>query len=499
MHEAAFGLFAASSFGLFVNSKILENSDCNCEGRHGQDTLSSVEAKELLKKSLKKIRNENGLKAPVYVDFDEGKNSYSLKFKIHNNAALLGVLVYLMRTFPGLELESVHEGAMSKKLSLSSKNKDYSFVIYSDDEQAKLGSVEFTFYKKTHLTTFEVESLVEAYGRSGLENSTMQGQPGGFPSPFGSFGFPGERRRGLRQLPENGQSNIQSHESPKEKLESMGLRVYLNSNSDGLDWSDLAGCSQIRESVEFNIIGPLQNPKAYDSVARETRARFESNRPRSILFEGPPGTGKTTTARIIANKAGMPLVYLPVESVTSKWYGESEKKLTEVFDCCEEMGNVIIFLDEIDSLATSRDNGGSMHEATRRLLGVLLRKLEGFDTSRTNKSSILIAATNRKQDLDAALLSRFAQCVYFPIPSKEGRVSIFERYAKHLSKNVIKNLANMSNGFSARDIKESCENSERSWIGKQIRLGNNENVTAPPAEEYIESVKRRKDHATKMF
>ena len=97
-----------------------------------------------------------------------------------------------------------------------------------------------------------------------------------------------------------------------------------------LDWSALAGYEHIRRDVEDTVLLALKHPEAYEAIARETRATFESNRPKAVLFEGPPGTGKTTTARIIAAQAQVPMVYVPVEAMMSKWFGESEKKLSEV-------------------------------------------------------------------------------------------------------------------------------------------------------------------------
>lgn len=93
----------------------------------------------------------------------------------------------------------------------------------------------------------------------------------------------------------------------------------------------------------------LQNPELYENIARKTRARYESNRPRAVLFEGPPGTGKTLSARIIAQQAGIPMIHIPIESVVSKWYGDSEKKMSSIFDACEKLDGAIIFIDEVRS------------------------------------------------------------------------------------------------------------------------------------------------------
>lgn len=100
----------------------------------------------------------------------------------------------------------------------------------------------------------------------------------------------------------------------------------------------------------------------------------------------------------------------------SKWYGESEKRFAEVWESCQKLGRVIIFIDEIDALAQSRE--GEMHEASRRILSTLLRKIDSFES---NTNVLLICATNRKQDLDPAMLSRIDLSVKFELPDLLSR------------------------------------------------------------------------------
>jgi hypothetical protein len=99
--------------------------------------------------------------------------------------------------------------------------------------------------------------------------------------------------------------------------------------------------------IEDTVVLALQNPELYERIAQKTRCRYESNRPRAVLFEGPPGTGKTLSARIIAQQAGIPMIHIPIESVVSKWYGDSEKKMSSIFDACEKLDGAIIFIDEV--------------------------------------------------------------------------------------------------------------------------------------------------------
>uniref|UniRef100_A0A7S3AN18 ATPase AAA-type core domain-containing protein n=1 Tax=Haptolina ericina TaxID=156174 RepID=A0A7S3AN18_9EUKA len=160
------------------------------------------------------------------------------------------------------------------------------------------------------------------------------------------------------------------------------------------------------------------------------------------------------------------------------------------------MGATVIFLDEIDALATSREGAG-MHEASRRTLSVLLRKLDGFET---NKSTVLIAATNRPEDLDAALLSRFELSISFPLPDTAIRREIVSLYARHLSKSDVEALAKASDGASGRDIRDICEAAERRWAARRVR---GEQITLdqplPPQAEYDRCLRQRMGAAEEIL
>ena len=272
----------------------------------------------------------------------------------------------------------------------------------------------------------------------------------------------------------------QMSESPETRLKKLGATIM--SGAADITWDYIAGYEEVKRTIRESVIMPLQNPELYDKIAGLTRRVFESNRPRAILFEGPPGVGKTTAARIIATEAGIPLIYVPIESIMSKWYGESSRNLSDIFDAADDMNGAIIFLDEIDSLAGSRDN--NMFEATRRILSVLLRKLDGIDAV---VNTITIGATNRRNDLDNALLNRFDQSIFFPLPNASERAAIFSSYAKHLSDDDLKVLGERSEGLSGRSIKDICEFAERRWA-RRIIIKQQE-LTAPSAEYYRHTLK----------
>lgn len=269
-------------------------------------------------------------------------------------------------------------------------------------------------------------------------------------------------------------------DDPAVRLKKLGATVYMENGA--IDWSYIAGYEEVKRRIRESIILPLKNPVMYDEIAKLTRKTFESNRPRVILFEGCPGVGKTTVARIIAGDVKIPLVYVPIESIMSKWYGQSSQNLSQIFEASDDMGGAIIFLDEIDALAPSRD--ANMFEATRRVLSVLLRKLDGLDAAST---TITIGATNRMNDLDHALISRFDQTIHFPLPNSQERAAIFGNYARHLSQAELDELASLSEGLSGRTIKDVCEFSERRWA--RMLIVKNLKPSLPEFKYYKHSVK----------
>ncbi len=271
--------------------------------------------------------------------------------------------------------------------------------------------------------------------------------------------------------------------NPKDILQKLGVTVFLPEEErlkgNNLGFENIAGYESVKQEIRESIIMPLKNPEAFDEVSKLTRKFPSLNRPRAVLFEGDPGVGKTSMAKIVSFLCDLPLIYVPIESILSKYYGESSQNLAQVFDAAALYPSALIFLDEIDSLAGSREEG--IIEATRKLLSVLLRKLDGFEGK---PRTMTIGATNRKQDLDKALLSRFDRSIYFPLPNTTERAAIIQTYSIQLEQKEVHELSKSLEGFSGRNIKDFCDRVERKWASELIEK--KLNITAPTFEKYKE-------------
>lgn len=203
---------------------------------------------------------------------------------------------------------------------------------------------------------------------------------------------------------------------------------------------DVVSKFKLRETVNsetFEDFGGLQDVVARAKELIEVRLKHKEllakigARPiKGVLFTGAPGTGKTKLARIVANSADSMFYPISGPEVFSKWYGESEKILRELFEDAAKQERAIVFFDEIDSVASQRAE--ESHEASRRVVAQLLALMDGFTA---DNNVVIIAATNRPEDIDVALRrpGRFDWEIYFHLPNRDDRESILRSSVRHLS------------------------------------------------------------------
>ena len=188
-----------------------------------------------------------------------------------------------------------------------------------------------------------------------------------------------------------------------------------------LGFEDFGGLQEVIARAHELIEVPLQNREALSEIGA---------RPiKGVLFTGKPGTGKTFLAQIIAHQSGADFYKISGPEIFSKWVGQSEELLRKLFDKAADSDKAIIFFDEIDSVASQRDD--ESHESSTRVVAQLLTLMDGF-SSKANV--VVIAATNRRQDLDVALLrpGRFDWEIHFPYPDQSDREDIVTKTARRL-------------------------------------------------------------------
>jgi transitional endoplasmic reticulum ATPase len=216
-----------------------------------------------------------------------------------------------------------------------------------------------------------------------------------------------------------------------------------------ITYEDIGGLKRelgmVREMIEL----PLRHPELFQKLGIEP--------PKGVLLHGPPGTGKTMIAKAVANETDVYFISVSGPEIMSKYYGESEKQLRELFDKGEENAPSIIFLDEIDSIAPKR--GEVTGEVERRVVAQLLALMDGL---RSRGQVIVIAATNRPNDIDEALRrgGRFDREIEIGIPDRNGRLQILQVHTRGmpLAENIkLDDFANITHGFVGADISSLCK------------------------------------------
>ncbi|CDF40396.1 unnamed protein product [Chondrus crispus] len=301
-----------------------------------------------------------------------------------------------------------------------------------------------------------------------------------------------EYEYGVEALPHGDSGQALVAKRARAKLEEMGVDVFDGKDS-ALTWDALAGYDDVKKSIENTLTLPLKHPDVYESIVRGTRKRFESNLPKAVLYEGPPGCGKTLSAKILSASIGIPFVHVPLETILSKFYGETTRKLADILQTANDLGPCLVFIDECDSIGLSRSSSTEVHEVTRRTLSVLLRHIDGLDGP---QNTILLAATNHKEDIDSALMSRFDVVVSFPLPDVDTRAAVLALYAKHLAPEELRTMAELSAGFSGRELLDVCEEAERTYAGNLVREEVHREVAGqlPTLAEYVDAIQRKSPH-----
>src|SRR3989344_1731775 len=235
-------------------------------------------------------------------------------------------------------------------------------------------------------------------------------------------------------------------------------------------YEDIGGLKEelkkIREMVEL----PLRHPEIFERLGIEP--------PKGVLLHGSPGTGKTLLAKAVANECEANFILLNGPEVMSKFYGESEKKIRDIFDEAEKNAPSIIFFDEIDAIAPKRED--VMGEVERRVVSQLLTMMDGL---KTRGKVVVIGATNRINSVDPALRrpGRFDREIEISVPGKEGRLDILKIHTRNMPLRGVNldELARKTHGFVGADLaslaKEAAMNVLRKML-PELKMEENEPI-----------------------
>ncbi len=213
-----------------------------------------------------------------------------------------------------------------------------------------------------------------------------------------------------------------------------------------VSWNDVGGLAELKEELKEAVEWPIKYKEAFDFVDVEA--------PKGILLHGPPGTGKTLIAKALAKMTESNFISIKGPELLSKWVGESEKGVREIFRKARQAAPCIIFLDEVDALVPRRGSGGSESHVTESVVSQILTEIDGLEELH---NVLIIGATNRLDIVDEALLrpGRFDRIIEVPNPDTQGREQIFNIHTKKkpLASDVnILKLVELTDGFNGAEI-----------------------------------------------
>lgn len=255
------------------------------------------------------------------------------------------------------------------------------------------------------------------------------------------------RARELRELLEKRKERKSKagSDDEEEKLEN-AISDIIVTEKPNITLADIAGLETAKQTLREAIVLPLMRPDLFSGARKPWKG---------ILLFGPPGCGKTLLAKATAAEVEATFFNVSASSIISKWLGESEKLVKQLFELADEKQPSIIFIDEVDALAGAR---GGEHDAMRRVKTELLTSMDGLSSSETDRI-VTVGATNMPESIDGAFRRRFERRIYIPLPDLPARSAIFVFNTKgvELAEDAdFEVLAEITEGYSGSDIAMVC-------------------------------------------
>jgi transitional endoplasmic reticulum ATPase len=278
-----------------------------------------------------------------------------------------------------------------------------------------------------------------------------------------------------RYIPE---FNLEEERIPPEVLEKMVVRMddFLSAYREitptamrevyvevpQVHWNEVGGLKDVKQELMESVEWPLKKPEVFKKMGIKP--------PRGILLYGPPGCGKTLLARAVATESEANFISIKGPEIFSKWVGESEKAIREIFRKARTAAPAIIFFDELDAIVPRRGLGYSDSGASERVISQLLTEIDGIEAL---QNVLVIAATNRPDILDPAVLrpGRFDRLIYVPSPDLDSMKEIFKihTHSMPLSRDVdLDELARKAQGYSGADVEAICREAAMEALREDI-------------------------------
>jgi transitional endoplasmic reticulum ATPase len=267
-----------------------------------------------------------------------------------------------------------------------------------------------------------------------------------------------------------------------------GMREVFIESPD-VQWDDVGGLKEVKQELQEAVEWPMKYPGLYDKLGHTM--------PRGILLHGPSGTGKTLLAKAVATESEANFISVRGPELLSKWVGESERGIREIFKRARQSAPCVVFFDEIDSIAPIRGAGGET-AVSERVVSQLLTELDGMENMH---GVVVLAATNRADMIDPALLrpGRFDKIIQIPLPDKESRKSILKLTAKKIPTVTeesdpnhvnFEKLSEMTDGMSGADTAAIANTAVSIVIHKFL----DENPDIKDVEKHSDSAKVEMKH-----
>ncbi|KAA8577988.1 hypothetical protein FQN60_016835 [Etheostoma spectabile] len=284
----------------------------------------------------------------------------------------------------------------------------------------------------------------------------------------------------VKQLPKRDMKNFKNVDS---KLANLIMNEIVDSGAS-VFFKDIAGQDLAKQALQEIVILPALRPELFTGLRSPARG---------LLLFGPPGNGKTMLAKAVAAESKATFFNISAASLTSKYVGEGEKLVRALFAVARELQPSVIFIDEVDSLLCERREGE--HEASRRLKTEFLIEFDGVQSGGDDRV-LVMGATNRPQELDEAVLRRFAKRIYVALPDGETRVTLLKnllgKHGNPLSKNELSLLAKKSEGYSGSDLTSLAKDAALGPIRGKTSSSHHHMVRNIKMKDFEDSLKRIK-------